>query len=104
MPSTPRRNGWQWTDTVLADTTSAPLMMPETVHNPISVGVFPGVGGTARIEYSISNVVAVKDGLAKWHVWPFGDVSVNVTDSLDGQVTALRLVAVTTNANWEVLV
>ena len=104
MPSTPRRNGWQWTETVPADTTSEPLIMPELDnHRPSSVGVSPGAGGTARVEYSLSTVAEVKAGTAKWRPWPYGDVSSDTDDVLDGPVTALRMTAATADAQWEVL-
>lgn len=104
MPSTPRRDGWQWTETVLAGATSDPLYMPERDnHKPATVGVSPGVGGTALVEYSLSSVAAVKAGTAIWRSWPYGDVSVDTDELLEGPVTALRMTATTADATWEVL-
>ncbi len=68
-----------------------------------TVGVSPGAGGSALVEYSLSSAAEVKAGTAKWHPWSYGDVSSDTVGDLVAPVTALRLTATTANAAWEVL-
>lgn len=93
--------------TVLAGVTSDPLYLPpiKPGQNAI-VGVSPGAGGTAKVEYTLSprELVNAGDASVIWRAWPYGDVSSDTDELLEGPVTALRMTATTANADWEVLV
>ncbi|HHJ80341.1 MAG TPA: hypothetical protein ENJ65_01760, partial [Candidatus Tenderia electrophaga] len=85
--------------TVLAGVTSDPLYLPPMKPGQqATVGVSPGAGGTAKVEYTLSPRALVDAGDASviWRAWPFGDVSSDTDDMLDGPVTALRITATTT--------
>ncbi len=102
------KNGarWEYHNTVLAGAQDV-LHMPQlNEHKPGVVGVSPGAGGTALVEYTLSALDLVKseDASVIWRAWPYGDVSINTDDILDGPVTALRMTASTADAEWEVLV
>ena len=93
--------------TVPAGTTSAPLYLPPMKPGQqATVGVSPGAGGAAKVEYTLSPraLVDADDASVIWREWPSGDVSTDTDDVLDGPVTALRMTAVTADAQWEVLV
>ena len=97
---------WEHRSTVAAGNSEKLYMPVLNDHKPGVVGVSPGAGGTALVEYTLSALDMVKadDASVVWRAWPFGDVSIDTDDVLDGPVTALRMTATTADAQWEVLV
>ena len=103
-----RREGarWRYSETVSADTVSAPLLLPEMDEpRPATVAVHPAAGATGRIEYTLAPRADVEAGLAtvKWLTWPVGDTTIPAADVIEGPATAVRCVATGGSVDWEVL-
>lgn len=89
--------------TVASGTTSAAVAI-HPGSGPISVGVTPGGGGTALVEYTLSGEAAVNAGAATWRPWTHAAAATNKDTVLTGPVTALRCTAAVADAVWEILV
>jgi hypothetical protein len=93
----PGRISYRHTETV-TDGTSDPLSI-EINDKPAIVVVQPGT--SAKVQYSISHPDAIDSEAGIWVDWPEGDVTVLTAASIEGAVTALRLVS-TGASTWEV--
>lgn len=102
-PSAPVYLTGTFEQTVPAAQASRPLFIKEGDY-PLSVVAIPGEGGTARVEFTLSPMTDVLKGEAIWVAWSEGDVSTENSAVLDGPVTALRLIATTAAATWQVKV
>ncbi len=97
---------WEHKKTVLAGANDV-LYMPRLFNRPpATVGVSPGAGGTALVEYTLAPYADVEadPSAVTWRAWPEGNVSSDTDELLEGPVTALRMTATTADADWEVLV
>jgi len=59
-----------------------------------TVTVVPETGGSAKVQTTLSAHSVIEAGLAVWEDWRYGiitDASTDVTDTLVGQVSGLRL-------------
>jgi|GEM_PF-2541496 len=96
---------WEYAANVVAGAND--VLYPPRLHldKPLSVGVMPGAGGTALVEYTLAPRAAVDadPNVVTWRPWPAGAVSSNADDVVDAPVTALRMTAATSDASWEVL-
>ncbi|QRM23510.1 hypothetical protein [Burkholderia pseudomallei] len=63
------------------------------MHNnvPATVGVYPAVGATALVEYTLSPNDAIQKGTATWFAWTNGTVSTSTVNIFDGKVAAIRV-------------
>ena len=107
MSEMTKNNGrWEYKATVLAGANDVLYMPRLWEHKPATVGVSPGSGGTALVEYTLAPYADVEadPSAVTWRAWPYGEVSTDTDDVLDGPVTALRTTATTADAQWEVLV
>lgn len=84
---------------------------PATVvisHTPagrdITVTAIPGGGGTANVQFSTSSDAEVAAATATWQDWPSGAVSSTTSDRVLSQITALKLIATTADAVFELVV
>lgn len=93
----PGRISYRHSETV-TDATSEPLSI-EVNDKPAIVVVVPGTD--AKVQYTLSFPADVDAGNAVWIDWPAGTVTVQTVDSIEGAVTALRLVS-TGASKWEV--
>jgi hypothetical protein len=100
-----RYPGFTWFETVTAGNTSDALKIPHTPPGrEISVTAIPGGGGTAKVQFTTSPDADVVGATATWQDWPLGDISSTASDRILSQVTALRFVATTANADFEVVI
>lgn len=77
---------------------SGVFLIPEEDYDTASLAVFPGAGGTAKIEISLEhpdNIAA----MPKWIEWSEGAVSVDTGIDLNLTFTAIRLIATTEDAS-----
>ncbi len=68
----------------------------------ITVTIIAGAN-TGSIEFSTSSDALVASGGATWQTWPKGIVTGTHSDSLVGQVTALRAVSAAGEIKYEIL-
>lgn len=87
------------TETV-TDATSEPLVLP-SVGREAAVAVVPGTD--ALVQYSLSSYADIETDTAIWVDWPAGTITAKTGDTVEGSVTALRLVS-TGVSTWEVTV
>lgn len=77
------------------------FVMLQSNMGSVSAAVHPA-SGTARVEFTLSSPADVQAGIAKWVVWPMGDVSKSSADGMISCATAIRAVASASNAVFEV--
>lgn len=87
-------------ETVTAGSTSEPVLIGSRMHR-VSAGVTPGGGGTGRVEYTFDTIAEIIADNARWYAWADGDVSTATANSLVGPITAVRCVAATANAGFD---
>jgi len=87
--------------TVLAGATSDIFIVG--VEKP-TISVFPGAGGTAKAQVSISPLsdIRIEAASVNWIDWALGDVAVDSSDVPLGVINAVRFMATTQDAVCEV--
>ena len=82
---------------------SSPIILPGWAHE-FTITALPGGGGSASVFHTTDDPDSVEDdpANANWIEWDPGSVSVNTSQSLAGQVTGLRIQAVTADATLQV--
>ena len=68
----------------------------------ISITAIPGVGGSATVQYSTSLDSEVAAETATFQTWPEGTVTTITSDTVFGASTAVKLVATTADAIFEI--
>lgn len=81
--------------------TPGPIMLPDEAGKKENwnVGISPVTSGTARMEYTLSDRDAVKNGAGKWRRSTAGNVTL-ITDAIFGNPTAVRLYVV--SGDWKI--
>jgi len=102
-PKLPPGKKIQAETTVSAGQTSAPVILPTNRFNPSTIGAYPGAGGSALVEYTLSSNERISNSTAVWHEWSAGTVSDNTVNGLISGITAIRLSAITADAIFEIV-
>ena len=92
---TQSRHHWREERSAAAGGVSDPVLLPRRIDGVTAV-VVPGAGGSAYVEYTLSDARKVLEGDpgAIWIPWESGSVVTATARALAGPVIALRLQAV----------
>jgi len=87
----------------LAGADSLPIIVPGWVNGLVATAL-PGGGGSATVQHTTDdpNDVEASPATAKWINWDEGSVAVDTSQAAMGQITALRIQAVTADATLQV--
>lgn len=87
----------------LAGTFSLPIIIPGWVSELVATAI-PGGGGSATIQHTTDdgNAVESNPGSANWVNWDEGSVVAITSQAAMGQITAVRIQAVTEDATLQV--
>ena len=82
---------------------SLPIIIPGWVYELVATAI-PGGGGSATVQHTTDdpNDVEAAPGSANWVNWDEGSVSVITSQAAMGQLTAVRIQAVTQDATLQV--
>lgn len=87
-------------ETVGDGATSEPVLVPQA-SGRVSVGIVPS--GTAKIQFTLSSEADIVGDSADWFDWADGNVTSAIADTLDGPVSAVRCVSVSSAVEFYVL-
>ena len=90
---------WRRSGSLAIGQTSSPLPLTEEIRQ-VTVGLYP-TGGTAKVQITISTPEEVAASTAVWFDWGLGEVSDNTMDVLEAPVSAIRVVALTGSAKFD---
>ena len=97
-----RKPGYHHTEELLTGVTSDPVIIPPTNGAPVTVTMLAGAN-TGKIQFTTGSDAAVAAATATWHDWPLGVITGSDSDTLLGQVTAVRGVSSAGTVNFEVV-
>lgn len=95
----PNDQKWKEVLAATAGTPGLPVIIPGFVIEVLAI-VIPGGGGTASLEYTADDEASVDSDPtnANWVAWDAGTVSAITGRTAKGGVTAVRLIATTSDA------
>jgi len=88
----------------LAGANSLPIIIPGWASELVATAI-PGGGGTATVQHTTDDSNDTEDdpASANWVDWDEGSVSAITSQAAMGQITAVRIQAVTANATLQVV-
>lgn len=101
--SSSSRHHWREERTALSGAASQPILLPRRIDGVTAV-VSPGAGGSAYLEYSLSDaeLIMAAPESALWLIWESGSVVQATARALAGPVIAVRVQAVGQPATLQV--